>query len=63
VPQLLAGDAEWPGPEPTAYAPGSREEAAICDSDLGDAWEATPDATRWLRAQAPARKSGKRRKR
>jgi tetratricopeptide (TPR) repeat protein len=63
VPQLLTGDAEWPGPEPTAYAPGSREEAAICDSDLGDAWEATPDATRWLRAHAPVRKSGKRRRR
>jgi tetratricopeptide (TPR) repeat protein len=63
VPQLLAGDAEWPGPEPTAYAPGSREEAVICDSDLGEAWRATPDATRWLRAHAPTRKSGKRRKR
>lgn len=63
VPQLLAGDAAWPGPEPTAYAPGSREEAAICDSDLGEAWEATPDAIRWLRAHAPVRKSGKRRKR
>jgi tetratricopeptide (TPR) repeat protein len=63
VPQLLASDAEWPGPEPTAYAPGSREEAVICDSDLGEAWRATPDGTRWLRAHAPTRKSGKRRKR
>jgi len=63
VPQLLTGDSAWPGPEPTAYAPGSREEAAICDSDLGEAWEATPDAIRWMRAHAPVRKSGKRRKR
>ncbi len=61
--QLLADDEEWPGPEPASYAPGSREEAAICDSELGEAWRATPDAIRWLRAQAPARKSAKRRKR
>jgi tetratricopeptide (TPR) repeat protein len=63
VPQRLADDDAWPGPEPTAYAPGSREEAAVCDSDLGEAWRATPEAMRWLRAQAPARKSGKRRTR
>jgi tetratricopeptide (TPR) repeat protein len=63
VPQYITGDDEWPGPEPTAYAPGGREEAVICDADLGDAWRATPDAIRWLRAQAPARRSGKRRRR
>jgi tetratricopeptide (TPR) repeat protein len=63
VPQYITGDDEWPGPEPTTYVPGSREEAVICDADLGDAWRATPDATRWLRGQAPARRSGKRRKR
>ena len=63
VPRFLTDEADWPGPEPTAYAPGSREEAVICDSDLGDAWRATPDAIRWLRAQAPARRSGKRRRR
>jgi hypothetical protein len=55
-------EADWPGPEPTAYAPGSREEAVICDSELGEAWRATPDAIRWLRAQAPPRRSGKRRR-
>jgi tetratricopeptide (TPR) repeat protein len=63
VPQLLTDEADWPAPEPTAYAPGSREEAVICDSDLGEAWRATPDAIRWLRAQAPARRARKRRKR
>jgi tetratricopeptide (TPR) repeat protein len=63
VPQYFTGDDEWPGPEPSTYAPGSREEAMICDSDLGDAWRATPDAIRWLRAQAPSRRSGKRRRR
>lgn len=63
VPQLLAADSEWPGPEPASYAPGSREEAVICDAELGEAWRATPDAARWLHAHALRRKSGKRRKR
>jgi tetratricopeptide (TPR) repeat protein len=63
VPPLLADDREWPGPVPTTYTPGSREEALICADDLVEAWQATPDATRWLRAHASARKSGKRRKR
>ena len=35
----------------------------ICDADLGDAWRATPDAIRWLRAQAPGAQVRKRRKR
>jgi tetratricopeptide (TPR) repeat protein len=63
VPMYITGDDEWPGPEPTTYAPGSREEAVICDTDLGDAWRATPDAIRWLRSQAPSRRAGKRRNR
>jgi tetratricopeptide (TPR) repeat protein len=63
VPQYLTDDDEWVGPDPTSYTPGSREEAVICDIDLGDAWRATPDAIRWLRAQAPPRRSGKRRRR
>ncbi|MEK7861047.1 MAG: tetratricopeptide repeat protein, partial [Chloroflexota bacterium] len=63
VPKLLAAEREWPGPEPDAYAPGSREEAVICDAELGEAWRATPEAARWLHAHAPRRKSGKRRKR
>jgi hypothetical protein len=35
----------------------------ICDSELGEAWWATPEAISWLRAQAPTRKSAQRRKR
>jgi tetratricopeptide (TPR) repeat protein len=62
VPQYLTGDADWPGPLPDSYGPGSREEAAICDTELGEAWEASPAAISWLRAQAPARRSGKRRR-
>jgi tetratricopeptide (TPR) repeat protein len=63
VPQYITGEDEWPGPEPAACAPGSREEAVICDLDLGEAWRATPEAIRWLHAQAPSRRSGKRRRR
>jgi tetratricopeptide (TPR) repeat protein len=63
VPQFLTDEADWPGPEPSFYAMGSREEAAICDSEFGEAWRATPDAIRWLRAHARTRRSGKRRKR
>ena len=63
VPQLLTEEADPPGLEPTGYTPGSREEAMICDTDLGDAWDATPGAIDWLRKQAPGRRSGKRRKR
>jgi hypothetical protein len=63
VPQYLTGDADWPGPVPTLYEPGSREEAVLCDIEQGEAWEATPDALRWLRAQAPPHRSGKKRRR
>lgn len=63
VPQYLTGGDEWPGPAPTFYGFGSREEAAICDTELGEAWRATPDAIRWLRAHAPSRRSGERRRR
>lgn len=62
VPQYLTGDADWPGPLPDSYGPGSREEAVICLAELGEAWEASPAAISWLRAQAPARRSGKRRR-
>jgi tetratricopeptide (TPR) repeat protein len=63
VPKILGHDDAWPDPQPASYTPGSREEAVICDSELGEAWQATPDAIRWLRAQAPAPKSGKGRRR
>ena len=63
VPQFLTEEADPPGLEPTGYTPGSREEAIVCDVELGDAWAATPGAIDWLRKQAPGRRSGKRRKR
>jgi hypothetical protein len=62
VPQYVTGDDDWPDSPPDLYSPGSREEAAICDIELGEAWEATPGAIAWLRAQAPSRRSGKRRR-
>lgn len=62
VPQYLTDDAEWLDPEPTFYRLGSREEAAICDIDLGEAWRATPGAIAWVRAHASSRRSGKRRR-
>jgi tetratricopeptide (TPR) repeat protein len=63
VPHFLTEEGDRPGLEPTSYAPGSREEAMVCEDDLGDAWDATPGAIDWLRKQAPGRRSGKRRKR
>jgi tetratricopeptide (TPR) repeat protein len=63
VPQFLTDEGDWPGPAPSFYGLGSREEAVICDDELGEAWRATPDAIRWLRSQAPARRSSKRRRR
>jgi len=64
VPKYITGDAEWTDAEPAEYAPGSREEAYICDGDLGEAWRTTPGAIQWLRAQAPPpRRSGKHRRR
>ncbi|HXH84960.1 MAG TPA: hypothetical protein VNN07_18780 [Candidatus Tectomicrobia bacterium] len=63
VPQYLAGADEWEGAMPDTVAPGSREEAVICDEELGAAWRARPDALRWLRVNAPVRTSGKRRRR
>ena len=63
MPQFLSEEVDWPGPEPAGYTPGSREEAMVCETDLGDAWDATPGAIDWLRKRAAARRSGKRRKR
>lgn len=62
VPRFLTDQEDWAGPEPSAFEPGSREEAVLCGVELGEAWRATPAAIRWLRAQAPARRSGKRRR-
>jgi tetratricopeptide (TPR) repeat protein len=63
VPQYLADEADWAGPAPSSYEIGSREEAVLYDLEQGEAWRATPEALGWLRAHAPSRRSGKRRKR
>jgi tetratricopeptide (TPR) repeat protein len=63
VPRFLTDEDDELHAAPTSYVPGSREEAMICDAELGEAWRATPGAVDWVRAQAPARRSGKRRRR
>jgi tetratricopeptide (TPR) repeat protein len=62
VPAYLLGKKTWPGPMPASYGLGSQEEAVIADDLLGDLWRATPDAHRWLAAQARSLKRGKRRR-
>ncbi|MFQ5830448.1 MAG: tetratricopeptide repeat protein [Candidatus Methylomirabilia bacterium] len=61
VPKYLAGETEWPDPEPQTYALGSEEEAVICAGELGDVWRATPGAERWLNAWRSQGRSRKRR--
>ena len=63
VPRFLTNEDDELHAVPTTYAPGTREEAMICDAELGEAWRETPGAVDWLRAHAPARRSGKRRRR
>jgi len=63
VPHFLTDDADAPHATPAAYSIGSIEEAMICDAELGEAWRARPEAIRWLRAHAPARRSKKKRRR
>ena len=63
VPKYLTGKAEWPGLIPDSYAFGSEEEAVITADELGEAWQATPGADRWLAAAKPKKKSRTRRRR
>ena len=63
VPAYLTGEREWEGSMPESYAMGSREEAAICDDELGDAWYSTPGAVEWLASHAPREKRKKYRQR
>jgi len=63
APSFLTHHADRPDLAPTGYSPGSREEAMVCEDELGDAWDETPGATDWLRKQAAERRSGKKRKR
>jgi len=62
VPQFLTDDPASLDAPADSLGSESREEAAICEVELGAAWRATPAAISWLRAQAPARRSGKRRR-
>ena len=63
VPRFLTDEADVPHSTPVAYSIGSVEEAMICDAELGEAWRARPEAIRWLRVHAPARRSKKKRRR
>jgi tetratricopeptide (TPR) repeat protein len=56
VPRYLTGQRDLPDLLPEEYAFGSNEEAALCASDLIDAWSATPGATAWLKAESKSRK-------
>jgi tetratricopeptide (TPR) repeat protein len=61
VPKYLTGKAELPPTDPPSYALGSEEEAVICARALADVWQTTPGAAEWLRTEARAKKSRKRR--
>ena len=63
VVRYLTGKAEIPVMLPEAYAFGSVEEAILCADDLGDLWQATPGADRWLGVAKPKSKPKKRRRR
>src|SRR5579864_1257957 len=61
VRKYLTGTAELPATDPPSYALGSDEEAVICARALADVWQTTPGAAEWLRTEARAKKSRKRR--
>ncbi len=62
VPGYFTSDTEWDGFTPPSYAMGSRDEAAVCVDELGDAWATTPGALEWLAAQTSPDKHRKRRR-
>lgn len=57
---LLTGRARLPREAPDSYSHGSREEAAIYTREGRAAWDATPGAIAWLRAQAAPQAAPKR---
>jgi tetratricopeptide (TPR) repeat protein len=63
VPRYLIGSAEMPDRLPDSFAFGSPEEAILSADALAEAWQATPGATDWLRAQATKGGTRKRRRR
>jgi hypothetical protein len=56
VPKYLTGQRDLPALLPEEYVWGSREEAILCAADLIGAWESTPGATAWLKAETKNRK-------
>ena len=56
VPKYLTQQRELPDVLPEAYVSGSHEEAVLCAADLIYAWQSTPFATAWLKAEAKIRK-------
>jgi len=62
VPKYLTGKKELPHEDLPTYALHSEEEALICARALAVVWQATPGAVEWLRTQARAKKSRKRRR-
>jgi hypothetical protein len=59
----VLGKRAWPDALPDTYGLGTRDEAVVVEDMLGDLWRATPGADRWLAAQAPPSRRGKRRRR
>jgi hypothetical protein len=53
VPAYLTGEREWESSIPEVYTMGSRDEAVVCDEELGEAWYLTPGAVEWLASHAP----------
>ena len=62
VPKYLSGKEELPDTDPPSYALDSEQEAIICARVLMDVWQARPGAAQWLRTEARAKKSRKRRR-
>jgi tetratricopeptide (TPR) repeat protein len=56
VPKYLTKQRALPEFLPEEYVWGSHEEAVLCALDLMDAWQSTPFATAWLKAEAKIRK-------
>jgi len=63
VPAYLTGESEWEGSIPEVYTMGSRDEAVVCDEELGEAWYLTPGAVEWLASHAPRETRKKHRRR
>jgi hypothetical protein len=56
VPKYLTRQRQLPDLLPEEYVWGSHEEAVQCAADLIYAWQSTPFATAWPKAEAKSRK-------